>query len=225
MQLIGRPGQKPTIPLNLLGDFGGGSLIMFSALLLALMQRQRTGRGQVIDLSMTTGLVYLSTYIHEMKPVFWPNGRGENPLDGAAPFYDCYECSDGKYLAVYVQVHVNVTHIMHNYDRGAVEPKFYQKFIDCLVQSCGDITNTDDLNMLYHSGQHDAQKWPAMKRLIEQCLMTKTRDEWLALFDPLDCCVNAVMEWDELESRLPQGTFDKSTDGRLIPRFPVKSKL
>jgi alpha-methylacyl-CoA racemase len=171
LHAIGRPGDAPVPPLNYVGDYGGGAMLLAVGLLSALHEAQRSGFGQVVDAAMTDGAALLSSAFYGLKAGGgWNNHRGENLLDGGAHFYDTYACADGRYVAV-----------------GALEPKFYA----ILCERCG----VDDASFLH--GQMDRTRWPLMKLRLADVFRTRTRDEWCALLEGTDACFAPVLDWDE----------------------------
>ncbi|KAF0962512.1 CaiB/BaiF CoA transferase family protein [Rhodococcus sp. T7] len=170
---IGRAGERPVPPLNLLGDFGGGGLMLTMGILAALHERTRSGRGQVVDASMVDGAALLTAFVHGMNAAgLWQEGRGQNVLDGAAAFYDTYECADGLHVAV-----------------GCVEPHFYGELLDVLGLS------GEDLPL-----QYDLDAAPELKARLADVFATRPRDEWAALFADSDACVSPVLSpWEAHE--------------------------
>lgn len=165
LDAIGNAGGPPTIPLNLVGDFGGGGNYLVIGVLSALLERQRSGLGQVIDAAIVDGAAHLLSGIHTMLAVGgWTGGRGENLLDGGAPFYTVYETLDGGYLAV-----------------GAIEPKFYAEFVSRLG------VNLDVAE------QNDRRSWPSTRRLIAERFAERTLSEWTDAFEGTDACVSPVV--------------------------------
>ena len=167
---IGRAGQPPTPPLNLVADFGGGGMLLAAGVLAALVERATSGRGQVVDAAMVDGAALL------MAPLFgaWASGfwnaeRGTNLLDSGAPFYDVYECSDGRWLAV-----------------GALEPQFYAMLIEGLGLADTELPD-----------QNDNARWPELREAIGNAIRTRTRDEWAAHFGDSDACVAPVLDMGE----------------------------
>ncbi|WP_026423618.1 CaiB/BaiF CoA transferase family protein [Actinokineospora inagensis] len=161
---IGRAGQQPTVPLNLVGDFGGGGLLLAMGVLAALVERQTSGLGQVVDASMVEGAALLTTSLHGMRGLgLWPNGRGENLLDGGAPFYDTYETADGKYVAV-----------------GAIEVRFF----GALARVLGLVDPPNHL---------DPANWPELRERIAAAVRTRSRDEWTELAEGTDACLTPVL--------------------------------
>ena len=195
---IGRAGAPPTPPLNLIGDFGGGGLMLAFGVCAALVERSVSGRGQVVDAAMLDGAALL------MAPLFgaygsgfWSDDRGTNLLDSGAPFYDCYECADGGWVAV-----------------AAIEPRFFA----VLLAGLG-------LDLDLAAAQHDAERWPELRSLIAAQFVTASRNEWGERFAGLDGCVAPVLTMGEAP-RHPQavasGTFferDGVTQPRPVPRF------
>ncbi len=171
LSLFKRKGERPLPPCNLLGDFAGGGMLCALGILLALVERSRSGKGQVVDSAMVDGAASLSILFHGMLAAgFMSPDIGTNMLDGGAPFYQTYETADGKYLAV-----------------GAIEPKFYQ-----------DLLNGMDLDPSSLPGQMDMEKWPKMTGRFARIFKSKTRDEWWAVFAGKDACVSPVLELNEV---------------------------
>ncbi|KAI9343909.1 CoA-transferase family III domain-containing protein [Zopfochytrium polystomum] len=167
LSLLGRRGESPMFPTNLLGDFAGGSMMAVIGILLALVDRSKTGKGQVIDAAMVDGAAYLATFPLKMKEAgLWNMPRGMNPLDGGAPFYEIYKTKDGKYLSV-----------------GALEPQFYAQ----LIKGLG-------LNPKEIPSQTDMDRWPELKAIFTKTIASKTLEEWTAIFDGTDSCVTAVLD-------------------------------
>lgn len=167
---IGRAGERPVPPLNLLGDFGGGGLLLAMGVLAALVERQTSGRGQVVDASMVDGAALLTAALHGLRNVgLWSKGRGENMLDGGAPFYDTYETSDGKYVAV-----------------GAIEERFWADLITVLGIDPDEV-----------SGRLDPGQWPAVRDRLAAAIKTRTRDEWEKLAEGTDACLTPVLSTTE----------------------------
>lgn len=170
LHALGRAGEKPTPPINLAGDFGGGGMFLAFGMLAALLHAQRTGEGQVVDAAMTEGSSVLMTMMWGFRGMGrWQDARGTNLLDTAAHFYDTYETSDGKYVSL-----------------GAIEPQFYAEF--------RKVAGLDDARW---DAQMDARGWPALKDELTALFRTKTRDEWDALFKGHDICFAPVLGFDE----------------------------
>jgi alpha-methylacyl-CoA racemase len=174
---IGRAGQPPTVPLNLVGDFGGGGMLLALGVCAALVERASSGKGQVIDAAMVDGAALL------LAPVFpahsmglWHDERGTNALDGGAPFYDCYECADGRWISV-----------------GAIEAAFYAQLLVGLGLVGADGQPLDDL-----PDQDDESSWPRMKVRFAAIFATRPRDAWLETFEGMDACVAPVLTMGEV---------------------------
>ncbi|TFZ02706.1 CoA transferase [Ramlibacter henchirensis] len=183
LHAIGRPGESPPPPLNYVGDYGGGAMLLAVGLLAALHEAQRSGRGQVVDAAMTDGAALLSALFYGMKAAGrWSTQRGENLLDGGAHFYDSYACADGRFISV-----------------GALEPKFFAR----LCELCG-------LEDEFCAGQMDRSRWPLMKLRLADVFRTRTRDDWCALLEGTDACFAPVLDWDEAPAHphnRARGTF------------------
>lgn len=183
LHAMGRKGEPPVPPLNLAADYGGGTMFLLFGVLMALYERSSSGKGQVLDVAMSEGVPAMMGLLHSMLAQgFWSPQRDSNMLDGAAPYYRCYETKDAKFLSV-----------------GAIEPQFYAE----LVQLAG-LPEAD------RSTQNDRGIWPDRAEAYAALFRTKTRDEWVKIFDGSDACVAPVLGWDELEDH-PQnaarGTF------------------
>lgn len=196
LHAIGHPGGRPVPPLNLVADFGGGSLLLVSGILAALWERERSGRGQVIDAAMVDGATLLLQMTWSLRGAgSWAGGRGENLLDSGAPFYDTYECADGGYVAV-----------------GALEPQFYAQLVTGL--------GLTDL-----PGQYDRPQWPVLRARLADTFLSRPREHWISLFDGTDACVTPVLSWDEVaadEHVRHRGTvidLDGVTQASPAPRF------
>ena len=170
LHAIGPNDGKPVVPLNYIGDFGGGAMLLAVGVLAALLEAKGSGRGQVVDAAMTDGAALLSAMMYGWAANGWWNDRrGDNLLDGAAPFYDTYRCADGRHVAI-----------------GAIEPQFYAVLRD----RCG-------INDPSFDAQMDRAAWPANKRRLADLFATKTRDQWCALLEGSDACFAPVLDWDE----------------------------
>ncbi|GAA3923134.1 CaiB/BaiF CoA-transferase family protein [Actinomadura viridis] len=171
LHAIGRAGGPPQVPLNLLGDFAGGSMYLVVGVLSALLESKTSGRGQVVDAAIVDGTAHLSTFIHAMMAGgLWQDRRGSNMLDTGAPWYDVYETADGRHMAV-----------------GAIEPQFYAEFVRLL-----GLEGEEGL-----PGQHDRERWPELRERIAAVFRTRTRDEWAKVFLPSDACVAPVLSLKE----------------------------
>jgi alpha-methylacyl-CoA racemase len=167
---IGRKGEGPVPPLNLVGDFGGGGMLLALGMTAALIERQRSGRGQIVDAAMIDGAALLMTLFHGMLQAgLWREERGTNMLDGGAPYYDVYETRDGRHVAV-----------------GAIEPKFYAE----LLQRTG-------LAGEPLSAQNDRAHWPELRERLQSLFRQRTRDEWCALLEGSDACFAPVLSMAE----------------------------
>jgi alpha-methylacyl-CoA racemase len=183
LEPLGRKGEPPTPPLNLIGDFGGGGMLLAFGILAGVFEAQRSGEGQVIDAAMVDGSALLMTIIHGLRATgVWSDERGTNMLDTGAHFYDVYETADGKYLSV-----------------GAIEPQFYA----ALLRGLG----LEDEELPH---QTDRSQWPAMKERVAAIIKTKTRDEWCDVFEGTDACVAPVLGIPEAVDHphnVERGTF------------------
>jgi alpha-methylacyl-CoA racemase len=170
--LIGRQGQPPTPPLNLVGDLGGGGLMLAFGILAALVERAASGAGQVIDAAMVDGSAVLATsFFGWAQSGEWAPERGTNMIDSGAPYYDVYETADGGWLSV-----------------ASVEPRFYTTLLGLL-----------DLDPETLPDQDDRTAWPEMKALFASVIRTRSRDEWCARAADLEVCVAPVLGVDEIE--------------------------
>lgn len=169
---IGRLGEKPVPPLNLVGDFGGGGMLLAFGVACALTERATSGKGQVIDAAMVDGASTLMAFFHGMKAMggHGSGGRGTNILDTGAHFYETYETSDGKYISL-----------------GSIEPQFYAELLEKLR------LNDDDL-----PHQMDKSGWPLLKARFETLFKTQTRDQWCDLMEGTDICFAPVLSMDEV---------------------------
>lgn len=170
---IGRGGEQPVPPLNLVGDFGGGGMLLALGVMAALWSAQRDGQGEVVDVSMVDGSALLMTMTWALRAFgLWRDERGTNIFDTGAPFYDAYECADGRAIAV-----------------GAIEPRFYAQLLHVMgIPAEGE------------PPQMDRSAWPATKRRFADVFRTKTRDEWVLLSRESDACLAPVLSMDEAPS-------------------------
>ena len=167
---MGRKGENPQPPLNLVGDFGGGGMLLAVGMLSAFIHAQKTGDGQVVDAAMIDGSSMLMSMFYSFKEMgFWNEGKESNLLDGAAHFYDTYECSDNKHIAI-----------------GSIEPQFYKELLDKL-----DIQDEDFFD------QMNRKAWPELKAKMSKVIKLKSRDEWTEIFDSSDACVSPVLSLTE----------------------------
>lgn len=170
LDACGRAGDKPTPPMNLLGDFGGGGMLLVAGLLAALIERTRSGRGQVVDAAMAEGASLLAAMIWAYHGKGqWNAAREANLFDGGAPFYGTYLCADGKWLAV-----------------GAIEREFWHDFLAR--------AGVEDPVLRDHA--HDRARWPEMRARLAAVLAGKPRDHWLRA-DGADACIAPVLEFSE----------------------------
>jgi alpha-methylacyl-CoA racemase len=168
---LGRAGERPHAPLNMVADFGGGGMLLVAGVLAALVERARSGLGQVVDAAMVDGSTTLTAFVHALRASGdWSDERGTNLLDGGAPFYDTYETADGGFMSV-----------------GALERRFYALFLAGLGLSAGDLPD-----------QMDRAGWPELRRAFTAVFKTRTRDEWAAIFQDADACVYPVLSLGEV---------------------------
>lgn len=167
LHAIGHKGSRPTMPLNLVGDFGGGGLLLAYGVLAALLESKRSGKGQVVDAAMVDGVAALMSSIYSgMQSGFWSHERGANLLDSGAAFYDTYETKDGKYVSI-----------------GSLEPQFYAELIQRLEIE-GAPAPMEHLQ---------PAKWNALRPKLEEAFRTRTRDEWCELLEGTDVCFAPVL--------------------------------
>jgi len=170
LNAIGKDGQPPVPPLNMIGDFGGGSMFLVTGILAALIERGRTGKGNVVDAAIVDGTHSLMSFVHGMAGLGqWRTQREGNLLDGAAPFYRCYMTADGKFMAV-----------------GCIEPQFFAAMMERLP-----------IDADAYGGQHDRSAFAKQHEILEDVFATKTRDEWEAIFAGTDACVTPVLDYVE----------------------------
>jgi alpha-methylacyl-CoA racemase len=166
LHALGRAGGPPSFPANLVADYGGGSMLALVGILAALVERERSGRGQVVDAAMVDGVSLLSQPLWSLRAQgAWSDERGTNLLDGGAPFYDVYTCADGRHVAV-----------------GALEPQFYAALLQGLGLSDAGLP-----------GQYDRVGWPRLRTAFTEAFAGRGRDEWAAHFDGTDACVTPVL--------------------------------
>jgi alpha-methylacyl-CoA racemase len=170
LDALGRKDGPPVPPLNLVGDFGGGGMLLAFGLVCGILHAQRTGEGQVVDAAMVDGAAILMTMFHAFRAMgIWEDARGSNLLDTGAHFYDVYETADGKYVSI-----------------GSIEPQFYAELLR--------LTGLDGEELPW---QHDKGQWPTMKERLAAVFATKTRDEWCALMEGSDVCFAPVLSMAE----------------------------
>lgn len=192
LHAIGRAGEAPVPPLNYVGDYGGGGMLLAVGVLAALHEVKRSGAGQVVDAAMTDGAALMSAMMYGEKAAGnWTNERGENMLDSGAHFYDTYACADGRYVAV-----------------GAIEPQFYA----LLRERCG----IDDP---LFDAQLDRGRWPLLKMRLADVFRTRTRDQWCELLEGSDACFAPVLNWDEAPAHAHNRARDTfvTVDGFVQP--------
>lgn len=171
LDAIGRAGQPPLPPLNLVGDFGGGGMFLVFGIACALVERASSGRGQVVDAAMVDGAAVLMTMFHAFRAMgIWEDERGSNLLDTGASFYEVYETADGKHVSI-----------------GSIEPQFYAELLDKT-----GLAGEEGLPW-----QHDKASWPDMKARFAEIFRSKTRDEWCELMEGSDVCFAPVLSMAE----------------------------
>jgi len=198
LDAIGREGQPPTMPLNFVGDYAGGSLYMAVGLLAAILEARRSGQGQVVDAAIVDGATHLASTFHGMLAGgLWQPGRGTNVSDGGSHFYDCYECADGRWIAV-----------------GPIEAKFF-----------GELLQRLDIDATSLGPQLSREHWKAAKAVLAARFKTRSRDEWANLLQHTDACASPVLTFAEAPQHphlRARGTFVE-IDGILqaapAPRF------
>lgn len=171
LHAIGIKDGPPVVPLNLIGDFGGGGMLLALGLVCGILEAKNSGKGQVVDAAMTDGAATLMAMLYQMKALGqWSSDRGSNMLDGGAHFYGTYECADGEYVAI-----------------GPIEPQFYRLFLEKLELSA--IPELQD--------QMNRSHWPDMRKILEARFRTKTRSEWSSLLEGTDVCFAPVLSMEE----------------------------
>ncbi|MEL6191652.1 MAG: CaiB/BaiF CoA-transferase family protein [Bacteroidota bacterium] len=197
LKAIGKKGDKPTIPLNLIGDYGGGAMFLVMGLLAALLEAQKSGKGQVIDVAMTDGSAMLMSLFHSLHSIgLWSTNQGQNMLDGGAHFYDVYETKDGKYVSI-----------------GSIEPQFYM-----LLMQKMELPPEFSAHM-------NAKKWPELKEQLTDIFKTKTQDEWCELMEGTDVCFAPVLDYMEAQQHphnVARNTYievDGETQPAPAPKF------
>ena len=195
---IGRNGEPPAPPLNLIGDFGGGGMLLALGICAALVNVKNGGKGQVIDAAMTEGTAQLMSMIYGMKASgFWTDQQQSNLLDGATHFYDSYECKDGKFVSL-----------------GSIEPQFYSILLDKM-----------ELDSNEFSEQMNKEKWNEYKAKFKKVFLSKTRDEWCEIMEGTDICFAPVLSMDEAinhphnKERNSFSTIDEVTQPSPAPLF------
>ena len=198
LHAIGRGGDRPVPPLNLVGDFGGGSMFLVVGILSALWERERSGRGQIIDAAMVDGSSALSAMIWAFRAMgMWSDERGVNMLDTGAPYYDTYTCADGRWVSV-----------------GAIEPQFFAELLDKLGLDAADVPD-----------QSDVRHWPELRARLTEVFASQDRDHWAKVFADSDACVAPVLSFAEVETEphnTERDTFYRENDYLFpapAPRF------
>ena len=189
---IGRNGQVPAVPLNLIGDFGGGALYLAMGVLAASIEAGRSGRGQVVDAAIVDGTASLMTMFHSFLQMgAWATERGVNIIDGGAPFYDVYETSDGKFVSV-----------------AAVEAKFYGELVERMGLARDSLPR-----------QHDRKHWPELRARFAETFKSRTRDEWCKLLEGSDACFAPVLDLVECQSHahIAARNIHQNIDGVINP--------
>ncbi|WP_336334470.1 CaiB/BaiF CoA-transferase family protein [Pseudomonas putida] len=192
LHAMGRAGEAPAIPLNLVGDFGGGSLYLALGILSALLEARTSGQGQVVDAAMVDGAASLMTLVYGFHAAgYWKDERGTNRLDSGAPWYNVYETRDGKHVSI-----------------AANEARFYREALEVLGLEQQDLP-----------AQHDQAGWPLMKQRFAEVFKTRTRDEWTALAAGTQACIVPVLSLAEapLHDHVHQRGSFLEVDGVLQP--------
>ena len=193
---FGAAGGPPAIPLNLVADYGGGGMVLVAGVLAALLERGRSGRGQVVDVAMVDGVSLLLAQTWGLRNAgLWRDERGSNLLDGGAPFYDTYRCADGGYVAL-----------------AAIEPQFYATFLDGIA----DLADTSAW-----PGQMDRDRWPELKAHIAAVFLQRGRDDWAGRFAGTDACVAPVLSLDEAVAHPHQQHRASHREWRAGGRHPA----
>jgi alpha-methylacyl-CoA racemase len=198
LHAMGRADAPPAPPLNLVGDFGGGAMMLAFGVVCAVLEASKSGKGQVVDAAMTDGAALLGAMMYGLRGHgSWSGERGANMLDGGAHFYDTYACADGKFISV-----------------GAIEPQFYALLLK--------LAAIDDPAF---DAQMDVQAWPALTDKFAQVFLTRSRDSWCALLEGTDACFAPVLDMAEAPQHphnVARGTFvavDGVTQPAPAPRF------
>jgi len=202
LHAIGRVNERPVPPLNLVGDFGGGSMFLLLGILSALFERQTSGKGQVVDAAMIDGSSVLVQMMWGMRALgMWTDERGTNMLDTGAPYYDTYECADGRYVSV-----------------GAIESQFYAAMLAGLGLDPADLP-----------AQNDRSRWPELRAKFTEVFASRDRDHWAKVFADSDACVTPILAFGEVETEphiTERNTFYQTGGGLQplpAPRFSRSS--
>lgn len=192
LHAIGREGEGPVPPLNLVGDFGGGALYLAFGIVCGILETSKSGKGQVVDAAMVDGVASLMTLFFGLKAArIWTSRRGENLFDTGAHFFNVYETADGKYISI-----------------GSIEPKFYAELLRLLELGEENLPH-----------QMNRKRWPEMRERFKAVFKTKTRDEWCAIMEGSDACLTPVLSMDEAPNHphnKARGTFIE-VDGVIQP--------
>ncbi|NIO03827.1 MAG: CoA transferase [Proteobacteria bacterium] len=192
LHAIGRAGETPVPPLNLVADYGGGALYLAFGIVCGLLEASKSGQGQIVDAAMVDAVASLMTVFYGLQTMgIWTDRRGENILDGGAHFYDVYETADGKYISI-----------------GAIEPKFYAELLH--------LTGLDGEDLPH---QMDRTKWPEMHKRLRAVFKNKTRNEWCSIMEGTDVCFAPVLSIEEAPNHRhnkTRGTFVE-IDGQIQP--------
>jgi alpha-methylacyl-CoA racemase len=198
LHAMGRAGERPAPPLNLVGDFGGGAMMLAFGVVCAALEARSSGKGQVVDAAMTDGAALLGAMMYGLRAHgSWSDAREANMLDGGAPFYDTYACADGKFVSV-----------------GAIEPQFYARLLER--------AQVDDPDF---QKQWSRKDWPRLKDKFAALFATRTRDEWCALLEGSEACFAPVLDMAEAPQHphnRARGAFleiDGVTQPAPAPRF------
>lgn len=183
LSMIGRKGERPVPPVNLVGDFGGGGMLMAFGVLAAVFERSNSGVGQVVDAAMVDGSALLASMMYGLKAMgIWDGGQGGNMIDTGAHYYEVYETSDGKFVSL-----------------GGIEPQFYAEMLERL-----------DIDPESMPPQNDSSRWEESKAIISERVSQKTRDDWDVVFEGSDACYAPVLSPEEAaahEHNVMRGTF------------------
>ena len=192
MSIAGRSGAVPSLPATLIGDMAGGAMFLAFGLVCALLEAKGSGRGQMVDAAMVDGVSTLTGLVHSLRSSSnWPDKPEQNFFLHSSPFYDCYECADGKHITL-----------------GAIEPQFYNELLQRL-----------DLEDVAPADQHDSRQWPALKARVAVRIKSRTREEWCGLLEGTDVCFAPVLSLDEAAQHPHQrarGNFI-AVEGHLQP--------
>jgi alpha-methylacyl-CoA racemase len=189
LHAFGRKGEAPVPPLNLVGDFGGGGMLLAFGVVSALLEASRSGRGQVVDAAMVDGAALLAAMFSGfLAAKQWNEERGTNVLDTGAPWYDVYETAEGKYVAI-----------------GAIEEKFFAEL-------------GARLKLIDLPPQHDRSRWPQMRRRLAEAFKSKTREEWCRVFEGSDACFAPVLSWSEAREHEHQKQRKSYVEAAGVPQ-------